>query len=77
MALCLGRLYLRRISGPPPQFNPSAGAFHRILKVARTIVDLAHSPTIGVATWWRRYNTGREALDERSLSTSPRIRKTS
>ena len=29
------------------QFNLSARAFHRILKVARTIADLADIPTIG------------------------------
>ncbi len=43
------------------QLALSARAFHRILKLARTIADLTGAPTIDAATSPRRYSTGRGA----------------
>ena len=43
------------------QLQLSARAYHRVLKLARTIADLAGASGSGRRTWRRRCSTGRAA----------------
>jgi hypothetical protein len=62
----------RLIQAAMRQLHLSARAYHRVLKLARTIADLASALDIGPRTWPRRSSTGRGGWSRRNAQLGGR-----